>query len=262
MHANGAIYLEVLYISCKSVYTVECIWRVWLSCRWCCKLHVCLRIQGSLLSTSCPSIKTCCQTCPVTRIHERTSQHSCTASYNTEAWWQRCGEKTHGPSKDPSSTCKANHTQRHWRDTKSSSTNRHLGMASPFQLREWKSTRDSRVSRLPLPLHADEHIIQETAASSPAGALAHWPCCHTSIKYRCVGPKDAQTVRLHPANGASTANVPNGHMQQLRVCAKRSSTPQGTPRQWQPNPKQVPAETTSKPIIIKHNIKTYTSAFE
>ena len=87
-------------------------------------------------------------------------------------------------------------------------TNRHLGMASPFQLREWKSTRDSRVPRLPLPLHADEHIIQETAASSPAGALAHWPCCHTSIKYRCVGPKDAQTVRLHPANGASTANVP------------------------------------------------------
>ena len=52
------------------------------------------------------------------------------------------------------------------------------------------------------------NFIQETAASSPAGALAHWPCCHTSIKYRCVGPKDAQTVRLHPANGASTANVP------------------------------------------------------
>ena len=52
--------------------------------------------------------------------------------------------------------------------------------------------------------------IQETAASSPAGALAHWPYCHTSIKYRCVGPKDAQTVRLHPANGASTANVPTG----------------------------------------------------
>ena len=67
--------LEIPYISCISVYPVECIWRVWLSCRWCCKLHVCLRIQGSLLSTSCPSIKTCHETCPVTRIHERTSQH-------------------------------------------------------------------------------------------------------------------------------------------------------------------------------------------
>ena len=34
--------LLALYISCISVYPVECIWRVWLSCRWCCKLHVCL----------------------------------------------------------------------------------------------------------------------------------------------------------------------------------------------------------------------------
>ena len=107
---------------------------------------------------------------------------------------------THRPNKDPSS----NHTREKF------ITNQHLGMASPFQLREWKSTRDSRVKLNPLPiLHADDQH-PETAASSPAGALAHWPCCHTSIKYRCVGPKDAQTVRLHPANGASTANVPTG----------------------------------------------------
>ena len=216
--------LLALYISCISVYPVECISRVWLSCPWCCKLHVCLRTQGSLLSTSCPSIKTCCDTCPVTRIRERTSQHSCTASYNTEVWWQRRGEKTHRPSKDPSPDIeemqKIHHKPTSWD-----------GLPFPAQRMEV----DSRLSSLtlPLPLHADEHIIQETAASSPAGALAHWPCCHTSIKYRCVGPKDAQTVRLHPANGASTAKVPNGHMQQLRVCAKWSSTPQGTPRQWQ-----------------------------
>ena len=38
--------------------------------------------------------------------------------------------------------------------------------------------------------------------SSPASALAHLPCCHTST-LRCVGPKEAHTARLHPASGAA-----------------------------------------------------------
>ena len=133
------------------------------------------------------------------------------------------------------------------------------GLPFPAQRMEVRSRLSS--SRLPLPLYADEHIIQETAASSPAGALAHWPCCHTSIKYRCVGPKDAQTVRLHPANGASTANVPKrAHaaegLRKMIINTTRNSMSVTA------NPNQVPAETTSKPIIIKHKIKTYTSAFE
>ena len=57
---------------------------------------------------------------------------------------------THRPNKDPSSTRKANHTHEKF------ITNRHLGMASPFQLREWKPTRNYRVKLNPLPLHADE----------------------------------------------------------------------------------------------------------
>ena len=64
-------------------------------------------IWGSVLSTSCPSIKTCF----TTQWQESMRELPCTASYNTEDWWQRSGEKTHRPSKDPSSTCKANHTQ-------------------------------------------------------------------------------------------------------------------------------------------------------
>ena len=118
--------LEVLFMGCISSWmhlaSVTIVPLVLQTARMFEDLGTCLTATAS-----CPSMRKCRETCPVTRIHERTSQHSCTASCNTEAWWQRCGEKTHRPSKDPSSTCKDNHTQRHWRDTKSSSQTDILG---------------------------------------------------------------------------------------------------------------------------------------
>ena len=105
-------------------------------------------------TASCPNMRTCHETWPVTRIHERTSQHSCTASYNTEVWWQRCGEKTHRPRKDPSPTCKANHTQRHWRDAKNSSqTTSWDGLPFPAQRMEADSeTVESSLTHCHSPL--------------------------------------------------------------------------------------------------------------
>ena len=40
-------------------------------------------------------------------------------------------------------------------------------------------------------------------SSSPASALAHLPCCHTSTKIDALAPRKPQpAARLHPANGA------------------------------------------------------------
>ena len=119
---------------------------------------------------------------------------------------------THRPNKDPSSTRKANHTHEKF------ITNRHLGMASPFQLREWKPTRNYRVKLNPLPLHADE-LHPGDGSFIPSRRISPLALLSYIDKIPMRWPQRCSNCALAPGQRCINCQRTNRHMKQLRVCA-------------------------------------------